>query len=69
MCLWNWCSPVIFYFVIVSHVGACSHINISIVFPVMLYCMHRGMVALKYATLSPSELRRLLRVSVSVLVL
>jgi hypothetical protein len=61
--LWNWGSPMVFYFVVILHFGDCSHVQLSIVFPVIFYCMHRAMVALKYATLSPSELRRLLRVS------
>ena len=61
--LWNWIGPAIFDYVVILHYGPCSHVQISLVFPVLLYTMHRGMISLKYATLSPSELRRLLRVS------
>ena len=63
--VWNWLTPGIFYTMVVLHFGQCSDLQMSLLFPVLLYSMHRAMVALKYATLSPSEYRRLLRVSKS----
>ena len=63
LALWHWFSPVMFYHVVFVHFLNICHVKISIMYPVIFYTMHRSMVALKYATLSPSELRRLLRVS------
>ena len=59
---WHWCSPFLFYNMLYESLLGNSSMHMSVLIPTMLYCLHRTMVALKYATLSDSELRRLLRV-------
>ena len=63
MSAWNWASPMIVYYLIYRELTGTKRVNMSVMIPMILYCMHRALVALKYATMSDSELRRLMRVS------